>query len=298
EKQKRLHMAKIDAMSAALDKHFVLILKSFPSLENLTEYYQELIRVTTDYDQLKKSFGALSWANAKVKEFSRQYARNVYGSFTPADVTKHWKSYIGRIASVIKQVKNDLKFLEEARVIMYEYPSIKSNIFTVCIAGFPNVGKSTLLGKITPAKPKIADYAFTTKSVNIGYAEIGHEKVQVIDTPGTLNRIEAMNNVERQAYLAMRYVAHLIAFVFDPTNTYTFEEQLELHSRVVKYRKPLLVYISKTDIAQQESIDRIKAQFPQAITDKQVLVQILDKKKRELFVTSGVEVPEPKQRRR
>jgi nucleolar GTP-binding protein len=83
----------------------------------------------------------------------------------------------------------------------------------VAIAGFPNVGKSTLLNRLTGATAETNAYAFTTKSLNMGAIEYRHNTIQFIDTPGTLARPEKMNDIERQAYLAMKYAAHLIIYV-------------------------------------------------------------------------------------
>ena len=45
---------------------------------------------------------------------------------------------------------------------MKDYPTIKTSLFTVAICGFPNVGKTTLLSKMTPSEPEISNYSFTT----------------------------------------------------------------------------------------------------------------------------------------
>ena len=76
-------------------------------------------------------------------------------------------------------------------------PTVDFDAFTVVIAGFPNVGKSTVLRRLTGAKPKVAEYPFTTKGIQIGYLETKWNKIQVIDTPGLLDRpIDQMNNIE------------------------------------------------------------------------------------------------------
>lgn len=289
---KRLECAQMDSIAASLKKHLDLIIKSYPSLDDLTEFYNQLVRLTLEFNDLKKSLSAISWASMKVGEFTSQYMRKVQGARTVQDMSNHKKAYLGRISSIMKQLKEDLIYLEHARIVFYDYPSIKANIFTVAIAGFPNVGKSTLLSKITPAKPEIANYSFTTTKLNVGYAELGHEKAQIIDTPGALSRLEKMNAVEQQAYLAMRYVANMIVFVFDLTGEYPLDVQEELLKQVESHNKPIIYYLSKTDLLKQDQIDKFVARYKNhgtIIMNKDDLVKTLTKMKRDMFKTSGIE---------
>ena len=121
------------------------------------------------------------------------------------------------------------------------------------LAGRPNVGKSTLLSKLTQAKPAIANYEFTTRRLNLGYAKIGHYKIQFIDTPGTLARFEKMNEIEKQAHLALKYLADLIVLVIDPTGK--LQEQRRLLDQLKSLDKEMISYLSKTDIAKREAIE-------------------------------------------
>lgn len=246
---KRAELAKVSEIRRTLRRHLDIILKSFPSLDGMTEFYQELVRATLDYAELKKSLGGLRWAQKKVDYFSDIYANKIRRCADFRRMTAYSREYYGRISSVMKQVKKPLEYLENARKVMQEYPSIKSNMFTVAIAGFPNVGKTTLLAKITTANPEIADYAFTTRKLNIGYATISNHKVQFIDTPGTLNRFDKMNQIEKQAVLAIKYCADLVVYVFDPSpQSLDKAKQLKLLKGLRKKGKDLIIYISKTDL--------------------------------------------------
>lgn len=260
---KRAELAKVSEIRRTLRRHLDIILKSFPSLDGMTEFYQELVRATLDYAELKKSLGGLRWAQKKVDYFSDLYANKIRRCRDFRRMTSYSREYYGRISSVMKQVKKPLQYLETARKVMREYPSIKSNMFTVAIAGFPNVGKTTLLAKLTTANPEIADYAFTTRKLNIGYATISNHKVQFIDTPGTLNRFDKMNPIEKQAVLAIKYCADLIVYVFDPSpQSLDKAKQLKLLKDIRKKGKDIVIYISKTDLPEADTSAIGKMKIP------------------------------------
>jgi nucleolar GTP-binding protein len=246
---KKAELAKIREIRKTLFRHLELILNSFPSLDTLTEFYQELVRAMLDYEELKKSLGAMKWAEQKIENLTEQYHARIKRCREFRKMTEYSRAYYGRISSVIKQITKQLEYLEHSRKVMREFPSIKSGIYTVAIAGFPNAGKTTLLAKLTNSKPEIADYAFTTKKLNVGYAAIEGQKVQFIDTPGTLNRFEKMNAIEKQAYLAIKYCAEMIIFVFDVSETsYGEEKQKKLLKSLHNFGKDVVVYCSKTDL--------------------------------------------------
>jgi GTP1/Obg family GTP-binding protein len=80
------------------------------------------------------------------------------------------------------------------------------------------------------------------------------KKIQVLDTPGTLDRFEKMNHIEKKAELAMKHCANKIVFVFDLTEPYPLKKQMDLYRKIKKYNVPVLVYLSKKDILK----DKIK----------------------------------------
>ncbi|MFH0875865.1 MAG: GTPase [archaeon] len=254
---KQAEYARLDTIKDALVPRLDKILMVYPELDSLAPFYNELVKATLDYAKLKKSLGAIKWCNEKIREFHRQYLSKIAKARDVNAVKLLSKQYYGRISSLFKQIKGAFAYLELSRKVMKEYPSLKSGVFTVCISGFPNVGKSTLLAKLTGASPEIGNYAFTTKSLNLGYIKGDYNKVQVIDTPGSLNRYEKLNSIEKQAYLAVKHLADVVVYVFDPTEEYPMHDQKQLLKKLREFEKPVILYLSKTDISEKEAVELI-----------------------------------------
>jgi nucleolar GTP-binding protein len=267
DRSRSIELSKLNAISTALTKPLAKILKSFPTFDDLPRFYQELIKCTLEFSDFKQSLGALNWANEKIHEFTRIYTSTINRTKDLSAVNRYRREYYGRVSSVMKKLKKELEYLDECRRVMREYPQIKTSLKSVAIVGFPNVGKTTLLYKLTGSKPEINSYAFTTKGINVGVLESdvkhGMKKIQVLDTPGTLNRFNKMNNIEKQAYLAFNYVADLIIYVFDLTEGYPLEDQKNLFLKVNGFDTDVIVYMSKTDILDKKVIDKFKDEFLQ-----------------------------------
>ncbi|MBL7057198.1 50S ribosome-binding GTPase [Candidatus Woesearchaeota archaeon] len=268
-KSKVLEFEKIETVNDVLTSKLAKIIISFPNFDNLVEFYTELVSTLIDYKELKKSLGALNWAKKKIPEFSRQFKTSIRKTQDLQSIRRYGKEYYGRISSVMRQIRSNLEFLEETRKIMRNFPTIKE-MFTVAIAGFPNVGKSTLLSKLTTSKPDIQSYAFTTTTLNVGYIKENTVKIQFIDTPGTLNRISKMNEIEQIAYLAIKYCANMIIYVYDLSEHYTLKDQEQLLENLKEFDKPIVLYLSKTDILDKKKVAAFKKKV-QAITDITIL---------------------------
>jgi GTP-binding protein len=128
----------------------------------------------------------------------------------------------------------------------------------VGIIGFPNAGKSTLISKISAARPKIADYPFTTLVPNLGVVSYGDGKTFVIaDIPGLIEGahegaglgIQFLRHIERT-----RVLIHLIDLSpiteRDPVEDYeTMNHELKSYSEEL-YKKPQIVAANKIDITE------------------------------------------------
>ncbi len=237
----------------------------FPNLEALPLFYNELAKVTIRYNLTKQALGTVKWAEKQCREVSWKVIIAMKKAHSVGDIQKQKKAYFGRICSIMKQIQKHLEIIEESRIILKSWPDIKTDIRTIVIAGFPNVGKSSLLKALTGAKPEIKPYAFTTKSLNVGYMEIEPRVYQIIDTPGTFNRnLEEMNNVEKQAYFVLQHLAEKIVYVFDPSEScgYEVEQQLQLLKRLEKsFNKEVIIVINKVDL-DTTKLHKIQKEYP------------------------------------
>jgi nucleolar GTP-binding protein len=266
---------KLDVVKDIVVPRLEKILHSFPSLDDMTEFYFQLMNLTLDYPKYKKSLGAVNWAIKKVRDLQKSYVRMIVKEKEQQKIKDLTKQFYGRLASFLKQIDSNLIYLEKSRKIMRTYPDVK-DLPTVCIYGFPNVGKSTLLNKITSTKAKVASYAFTTKTINAGYNTISGKKIQFFDVPGTLARKDKMNYIEKQADLVLNELADLVIYVFDLSETSGFDvtHQKELFKSLDK-KKPILVYLSKTDIMGEENVSSFKSKHYSLDELKEKIVQLI-----------------------
>ncbi len=137
----------------------------------------------------------------------------------------------------------------------------------VGLVGYPNVGKSTLISVVSAAKPKIANYHFTTITPVLGVVRVAEEQSFVMaDIPGLIEGAsdgvglghEFLRHVER-----CRLIIHVVDASGmegrDPIEDYeTIQTELERFSEDLA-KRPQLLAANKCDLATPEQIDRLKA---------------------------------------
>ncbi|MFA6888160.1 MAG: GTPase [Candidatus Woesearchaeota archaeon] len=263
-----MEIEQIRDVQGVLCGHLRAIHEKFPGLDSLPPFYNQLAHVTIRYQTTKQALGSMNWAEKQCKEIAHLTITAIKKARTLEDVQKKKGAFYGRISSVMKQMQKHLAVIDETRQIMKTWPDIKTEIRTITIAGYPNVGKSSILKALTSAQPEIKAYAFTTKKLNIGYCEREPRVYQLIDTPGTFDRdIEEMNNIEKQALLVVKLLAEKIIYVFDPSEScgYEVELQMSLLKRIeAKFDKPIIVVANKLDL-DKTKFDLIKKEYPHLI---------------------------------
>jgi nucleolar GTP-binding protein len=261
---KKIVIARTVAFITDLLSQLESYVKNFPSIDRLPLFYQEIIDIKIDTNKLKKSLGAVDWARKTVEMVYMTQSSSLTKSGNVEFLKQKQKEIYGRVSSIVKQVDKNLVFLANAQKILRTFPDIE-DIPTVVIAGYPNVGKSSLIRQLSAAKPEIAQYPFTTKQIFVGHMEkmVRYEKkrYQIIDTPGLLDRpLSERNKIERQAIAALRHLADLIVFIFDPSETsgYQMNDQTLMLENIQKLFTdiPFLIVENKVDIKDTGSANR------------------------------------------
>ncbi|AHL21981.1 NOG1 family protein [Thermococcus nautili] len=239
------------------------ILDRTPGVSTLPKFYQELVDTLVDRDQFHKSLARVNWAIKTIRNLEQRHVEKIRYERDPKEIAKLRRAFYGRVADILHEIDDDLRYLNQARNVLKELPVVDLELPTVVIAGHPNVGKSTLLRALTNAKPEVASYPFTTKGINVGQFEEHYLRYQVIDTPGLLDRpLSERNEVEKQAILALKHLGDVIVYIFDPSEYCGFpiEEQMHLFEEILNEfgEFPFIVAINKVDIADEEKTKAVE----------------------------------------
>lgn len=266
----------VRAVGAAVHDRLVYIIRGFPEFDELPPFYRELADILYGIERLKQALGAVGWAAKHTKMVGNQIAVQ---SRRAEDTLVLRKRAVARLASMVHQIDKDLRFLNEVRNVLRKLPNVEEG-FTIVIAGYPNVGKSSFIRRVSSADPQVASYPFTTKGIIVGHRQMGRERIQFVDTPGILDRpAEERNAIEKQALSAMMNIANVILFIIDPSEHcgYPMDVQLRLLEEVKNMvTVPVIVVANKSDISTTEGYATMSTQSGEGVDE--VLATILTHK--------------------
>jgi len=134
------------------------------------------------------------------------------------------------------------------------------SIADIGIIGMPNSGKSTLLSSITSAKPKIANYPFTTINPNLGVVTYDNKEVTLADIPGLIE------GAHEGIGLGDKFLRHIercksLLHLIDITNDNLHENYSKVRKELFKYgnklvKKNEIIVFNKIDMIDQEEVDK------------------------------------------
>lgn len=270
-KAKKKESKRIKVAVEELTTRIFKIIKMVPIIDELPDFYKELAFILVDVDKLRLNLGKLNGILPILRKVEGEHLRQLKRIEAPKEGDRLRRSAFGRISSIINKQNKNLEYLNSIRGSLQQIPSIDYTMPCVVIAGYPNVGKSSIVINISTNKRiAVKEYPFTTKQLKMGHLEIKSKfekiKVQCLDTPGILDRpMSKRNRIELQAILALRLISDLIIFVFDPTPAcgYDVESQIELFHEIKdnfsrEGEIEILIVFNKMDLAKDSEIDYLK----------------------------------------
>ncbi len=148
----------------------------------------------------------------------------------------------------------------------------------IALIGLPNAGKSTLISSISAARPKVADYPFTTLEPNLGVVKVGENSFVVADIPGL---IEDASEGKGLGTKFLRHIERTSAFVHLVDVSWclnefeAFESYVTIKTELEKYNSKLLekreiICLTKIDAMTDDDVEKFVIFFEQQL-DKKVL---------------------------
>ncbi len=144
-------------------------------------------------------------------------------------------------------------------------------IADVGLVGFPNVGKSTLLSRVTNAQPKIANYHFTTLSPNLGVVDLDGDGFVIADIPGLIEGasegvglgLDFLRHIERTKVIIHMVDAASVEGRDPIADIYAINKELEAYNPEIAAR-PQVIAANKIDAiwdSENDPVERIRREF-------------------------------------
>ena len=244
---------KIHSVADNIANPFQTYVKAFPSFDNIHSFDRSIIDLTVGVDKLRKALGGVDWARKEVLMIATKYVPKARARKSADNTMKIMSEAYAKMTNVVRQVEKNLNFLISARSIFRNLPNVDTENPLAVFAGAPNVGKSSLIRAVSSGKPEVKSYPFTTKGVSLGHIKVKYDIIQVMDTPGLLDRPDSdRNDMEKQGIAALDHLEPIIVFLTDLSGTsgYSMEIQKSLHEELKdRYSDyPWIDVYSKSDL--------------------------------------------------
>lgn len=270
---RQFYMRKVKYTQQNFYDKLSTIIDEFPRLDDIHPFYGDLLHVLYNKDHYKLALGQINTARNLISKIAKDYVKLLKYGDSLYRCKSLKVSALGRMCTVIKRIGPSLAYLEQIRQHMARLPSIDPNTRTILICGYPNVGKSSFINKITRADVDVQPYAFTTKSLFVGHTDYKYLRYQVIDTPGILDRpFEDRNIIEMCSITALAHLRAAVLFFLDISGScgYSIAQQAALfHSiKSLFMNKPLMIVCNKTDLQPLEGISEVDKKLVAEMKDE------------------------------
>ena len=258
----------LDVLMKALTVPLTNVIKGYPktlkelhpfeaTVANLTV----IARVKSGYPHLYDILSKVATLRKETSLLSKQYASEANRAHSIKEALQILETGKDELRALFETSSSSkcLSDLYEMQKILRRIPVIELETPTVVLVGSPNVGKSSLVRKLSTGTPEVNDYPFTTRGVTVGHIiddrGLVPFRMQVMDTPGLLDRPENLRNeMEKLTYASMAHLPTAVIFVIDPTGLAGEKSSLEAQLNVRKHlrqrfpKRPWLDVVSKVNI--------------------------------------------------
>jgi len=276
---RRREIARINALSDAVIAAVERCLEVAKAYMSAHEFYREVVSLYYKKDEIIENYRRLRGLIRVINNLRSYYVAQIKAASDDREMAEIRREAMGRIASVLKRRGDLIEYFREMHRFARGLPSIAFDSPLVVVAGPPNAGKSSLVRAISTAEPEVAEYPFTTKTLSIGHFTIDGHVVQIMDTPGLLDRpMEERNEIEKQAILALSLVADAMIYLFDPSPFMYYP--LEVQARILReieenFKKVAIIrVVNKVDI---KAVDVDSLGYPDLIEISAVTGQGMDR---------------------
>ncbi|XP_072525217.1 GTP-binding protein 4 [Salminus brasiliensis] len=250
---RHFYMRKVKFTQQNYHDRLTQILADFPKLDDIHPFYADLMNVLYDKDHYKLALGQINIAKNLIDNVAKDYVRLMKYGDSLYRCKQLKRAALGRMCTILKRQKQSLEYLEQVRQHLSRLPTIDPNTRTLLLCGYPNVGKSSFINKVTRADVEVQPYAFTTKSLFVGHMDYKYLRWQVVDTPGILDHpLEDRNTIEMQAITALAHLRAAVLYVMDASEQcgHTLLQQFELFNNIrpLFANKPLIIVANKCDV--------------------------------------------------
>ncbi|WPT10549.1 Nucleolar GTP-binding protein 1 [Picochlorum sp. SENEW3] len=259
---RQFYMRKVKYTQSNWNDRLTAILTEFPKVDEVHPFYADLMNVLYDKDHYKLALGQLHTAKNLMDKVAQDYVRLLKYGDSLYRCKQLKRAALGRMCTLMKRQAPSLAYLEQVRQHLSRLPSIDPNTRTLLVCGYPNVGKSSFMNKVTRADVEVQPYAFTTKSLFVGHTDYKYLRWQVIDTPGILDRpLEERNTIEMQSITALAHLRAAVLYVVDISEQcgFTLEQQATLFHSISPLfaNKPVMIVMNKIDA---KSVDELSSE--------------------------------------
>ncbi|KAJ3060911.1 Nucleolar GTP-binding protein 1, partial [Podochytrium sp. JEL0797] len=275
---RQFYMKKVKFGQDCFDEKLEQILGDFPKLDEIHPFYADLMNVLYDRDHYKLALGQISTCKHLIDSVAKDYARLLKFGDSLFRCKQLKKAALGRMCTIMKRQKDSLAYLEQVRQHLARLPSIDPNTRTLLVCGYPNVGKSSFMNKLTRAEVEVQPYAFTTKSLFVGHMDYKNLRWQVIDTPGILDHpLEQRNTIEMQSITALAHLRAAVLFFIDLSEEcgYTVAAQCSLFESIKPLfnNKPTVLVVNKIDKMRISELDpEARKRFDALVEEGDIMV--------------------------